>query len=109
MNLGEFSISLAVKNIQKSLAFYEKLGFEVIDGDVEENWVLLQNGEAKIGLYQDMFDGNVMTFNPPDVREVEEQLKQSGVKLVKGSGKGDGPAHVVLKDPDGNSILLDEY
>ncbi|MDX2266943.1 MAG: VOC family protein [Bryobacter sp.] len=109
MRLGEFSISLAVKDIKKSLAFYEKLGFEVMDGDVKQKWVMLQNGQAKIGLFQDMFEDNVITFNPPDVREIEDQLKAQGVKLVKASEGEEGPAHIVVKDPDGNSILLDQF
>ncbi len=109
MNLGDFSISLAVKNIKASKAFYEKLGFVAMDGDVTQRWLLMQNGAAKIGLFQGMFEENVLTFNPPDVRAIEDSLKSQGVKLELASQGDSGPAHIVVKDPDGNSILLDQF
>jgi lactoylglutathione lyase len=109
MNLGKFSVSLAVKDIAASRAFYEKLGFEVFDGKQEDKWLMLRNGEAMIGLFQGMFDKNTITFNLPDVRAVQKSLKAQGVALsVEADEAATGPAHVALLDPDGNPILLDQ-
>ena len=110
MDLGTFSISLAVEDLQKSLGFYEKFGFEVIAGVAEENWLILQNGEAKIGLFQGMFENNIMTFNPTDVRSIQKKLKEQGVKFESEADESTtGPAHATLIDPDGNAILLDQH
>jgi catechol 2,3-dioxygenase-like lactoylglutathione lyase family enzyme len=110
MDLGTFSVSLAVDDIRASLAFYEKLGFEAVDGDVEQNWVILENGAAKIGLFQGMFDDNVITFNPPDVRSIQRSLEAAGVQLIdRADPDGTGPAHVTAIDPDGNPVLLDQH
>ncbi len=122
MELGAFSISLAVKDIHASLAFYEKLGFKYFGGDITQNWLILKNGETVIGLFQGMFDKNMLTFNPgwdgnaqkldsfTDVRELQRQLKADGVKLM---GEADetttGPAYLMLADPDGNPILIDQH
>ena len=108
--LGSFSISLAVKDIQASREFYEKLGFEVFDGKQEENWLMLRNGSTKIGLFQGMFDHNTLTFNPPDVRAVQKHLKANGLTLMQEADETTtGPAHVFLLDPDGNPILFDQF
>ena len=121
MNLGTFSISLAVKDMDASLAFYQALGFEVIDGGhMRENmpdsdttsWRILQNGTAVVGLFVGMFEGNMMTFNPPDVRASQAALKAADVGVtfqVEASAEGNGPAHAVVTDPDGNVILLDQH
>ena len=122
MNLGAFSISLAVKDIHASKAFYEKLGFKEFAGDISENWLILQNGDATIGLFQGMFDKNIMTFNPgwdsnaqnldtfTDVRELQRQLKGSGVALMSEADEStEGPASLTTVDPDGNPILLDQH
>ena len=109
VKLGTFSVSLTVKDIAVSRAFYEKLGFKAIDGKPEDGWIILQNGEAKIGLFQGMFDKNIVTFNPTDVRTIQQQLKDQGVTLVEEAKPGDGPAHITLIDPDGNPILIDQH
>lgn len=110
MELGTFSISLAVKDIAVSRAFYEKFGFEVIDGVQEHNWLILKNGDAKIGLFQGMFENNIITFNPPDVRAIQKSLKSQGVALIQEADEmTTGPAHSTLIDPDGNAILLDQH
>lgn len=110
MELGHFSISLAVKDIKASRAFYEKLGFSVLDGNEAENWLMLQNGKALIGLFQDMFEENIITFNPPDVRAIQKSLLADGVTLDQETDPdGDGPAHIALTDPDGNVILMDQF
>ena len=110
MNLGSFSISLAVKDLKVSRAFYEKLGFEVFDGNEDDNWLMLRNGEAKIGLFQGMFEQNVLTFNPPNVREIQRSLKSQGVSLMtEADESASGPAHAMLLDPDGNPILIDQF
>lgn len=110
MDLGHFSISLAVKDIHASLAFYQKFGFTQIDGKLEQNWIILKNGEAKIGLFQGMFEGNIITFNPTDVRAVQKSLKAQGVFLTSEADESTtGPAHITLADPDGNAILLDQH
>lgn len=122
MELGAFSISLAVKNIEVSRAFYEKLGFEVIGGDASQNWLILRNGDHTIGLFQDMFEKNTLTFNPgwdknaaavtkfTDVRELQRQLKAQGVELLTEADETTtGPASFMAVDPDGNPILVDQH
>ena len=122
MRLGNFSISLAVKDIAKSRAFYEKLGFAVFGGDQAKNWLILQNETATIGLFQGMFDKNILTFNPgwdrsgrtlpefDDVREIQKALKTGGFALTtEADEKSVGPASLMLIDPDGNPILIDQH
>jgi lactoylglutathione lyase len=122
MELGAFSISLAVKDIAASQAFYEKLGFKVFGGDASQNWLILKNGDHIIGLFQDMFERNSLTFNPgwdsnanrlenfTDVRELQRQLKEQGVQLVAEADETTtGPAFFTLIDPDGNPILVDQH
>ena len=122
MELGAFSISLAVKDIHASKAFYGKLGFEVFGGDIIQNWLILKNGEHVIGLFQGMFDRNVLTFNPgwtqdaqpletfTDVRELQRQLKAQGVELMSEADEStNGPASFMLVDPDGNPIYIDQH
>lgn len=110
MDLGHFSVSLAVKDLKASRAFYEKLGFVVFDGKEEENWLMLRSGEAKIGLFQGMFDRNLLTFNPPDVRAIQKAMKAKGVTFgLEADESAQGPAHATLTDPDGNPILLDQF
>jgi lactoylglutathione lyase len=122
MRLGNFSVSLAVKDIAKSRAFYEKLGFRVFGGDQAQNWLILQNDAATIGLFQGMFDKNILTFNPgwdqnaqpvgtfTDVRELQRQLKEQGVQLVSEADPNTtGPASFIAIDPDGNPILFDQH
>jgi predicted enzyme related to lactoylglutathione lyase len=122
MELGAFSISLAVKDLQASRQFYEKFGFKAFAGDASKNWLILKNGDHVIGLFQGMFDKNILTFNPgwdsnaqklaafTDVRELQRQLKAQGVHLVKEADEsGTGPASFVAVDPDGNQILVDQH
>lgn len=122
MKLGAFSISLAVKNIEVSKAFYEKFGFEIIGGDISQNWLILRNGDHTIGIFQDMFEKNTLTFNPgwdknaapvgtfTDVRELQRQLKSQGVELVAEADETTtGPASFIAIDPDGNPILVDQH
>jgi lactoylglutathione lyase len=122
MELGAFSISLAVKDIQASQAFYEKLGFVVFMGDITQNWLIMKNAEHVIGLFQGMFETNILTFNPgwnqnaqtldtfTDVRELQRQLKAQGVELVSEADENTtGPASFMLVDPDGNPILVDQH
>lgn len=119
MDLGDFSVSLAVKDIEASLEFYGHLGFEVIDGghmreafpDTETaKWRILENGHAHVGLFQGMFDDNILTFNPGDVRSIQKLLKDAGVELIVETDEStEGPAHIVFADPDGNSILIDQH
>ena len=122
MNLGAFSLSLAVKDIQASKAFYEKLGFEPVGGDVEQNWLILRNGTTTLGLFQGMFDQNTLTFNPgwgpdgealddfEDIRELQKRLKADGVTLLSEADETKtGPAHFTLLDPDGNPVLVDQH
>src|SRR5687767_15591949 len=117
MEFGAFSISLAVKDIAASRAFYEKLGFKVFGGDAAQNWLILKNGDHIIGLFQGMFDKNILTFNPgwdqnaqklpsfTDVRELQRQLKAQGVQLTsEADEKTTGPAHFIAVDPDGNPV-----
>ena len=122
IQLGNFSVSLTVKDIKASKAFYEKLDFKQVSGKLEQNWVVLQNGTTKIGLFQGMFEKNSLTFNPgwdsdrktpkdfQDVRELQHILKERGVKLeTEADEKTDGPAYFTLIDPDGNPILVDQH
>jgi catechol 2,3-dioxygenase-like lactoylglutathione lyase family enzyme len=122
MELGAFSISLNVKDIEKSRAFYEKLGFEAFHGDVSQNWLVMKNGEHVIGLFQGMFEKNTLTFNPGwdqnaqtlesfiDVRELQRQLKTQGVQFVSEADESTtGPASFIIVDPDGNPILVDQH
>ena len=122
MELGAFSISLAVKDIQASRDFYEKLGFKVFAGDASQNWLILKNGTHAIGLFQGMFPKNILTFNPgwdsnasklktfTDVRELQRQLKAQGVQLTTEADEtSTGPASFTTVDPDGNPILMDQH
>jgi catechol 2,3-dioxygenase-like lactoylglutathione lyase family enzyme len=107
MDAGPFSISLAVKSLSTSLAFYETLGFEAFDGD-GSSWAMLQYGSSKIGLFEGMFEKNLITFNPPDVRAVASALVANGYEIESGSGESDGAVHFAVTDPDGNKILFDQ-
>ena len=122
MRLGNFSVSLAVKDIAASRAFYEKLGFKTMGGDQSQNWLILQNGTTTIGLFQGMFSRNMLTFNPgwdgsantlpdfDDVREIQRDLKARGLTLATEADESStGPASLMLLDPDGNPILLDQH
>lgn len=110
MDLGNFSISLTVKDLKAALEFYEAFGFKTIEGNADENWLILQNGEAKIGLFHGMFEQNIITFNPPDVRSVARTLKDKGLTLIQEpEWEGNGPTHATLADLDGNPILLDQH
>lgn len=122
MQLGAFSISLAVKDIAASRAFYEKLGFSVFAGDQEQHWLIMKSGTTLIGLFQGMFEKNMLTFNPgwdsnanavpgfDDVRSIQAKLKELGVALdVEADASATGPAHITLTDPDGNPILIDQH
>ncbi len=118
-DLGPFSISLSVRDIAASRTFYEALGFEVIDGDAEEGWLMLQNGAALIGLFRGMFEGNIITFNPPDVRALQHHLTDHDIDVaLQYSQPPDqmpvedpdtGPAHFTIEDPDGNLLLFDQF
>ena len=122
IQLGKFSVSLAVKDLAASRAFYAKLGFEPVGGNPEHNWQVLQNGDVTIGLFQGMFDENILTFNPgwdsekntleefEDVRQIQARLKDAGVELLlETDPDGTGIGHIVLADPDGNQIMLDQH
>lgn len=122
MKLGAFSISLSVKDLEKSKDFYEKLGFAQMGGNMESNYLIMKNGSTLIGLFQAMFDGNMLTFNPgwdenaqnlesfDDVRAIQKHLKDGGVDLEKEADENSsGPEHIFLKDPDGNMILIDQH
>ena len=122
MQLGAFSFSLAVKDITASAAFYEKLGFTKHGGDMAQNWLILKNGVAVIGLFQGMFEKNMLTFNPgwnqnaeavdpfTDVRELQRELKTQGVDFMSEADEGTtGPASFVVLDPDGNPVLVDQH
>jgi lactoylglutathione lyase len=122
MNLGTFSVSLAVKDIAASQAFYEKLGFAVFMGDAARHWLILKNGDHVIGLFQGMFERNLLTFNPgwdrdanrleafTDVRELQRQLKARGVPLAAEADEATtGPASFLVIDPDGNPVLVDQH
>lgn len=122
MKLGAFSISLSVKDLQKSKEFYEKLGFREMAGEMDHNYLIMKNGDHIIGLFQAMFDGNMLTFNPgwdqnaqnldsfDDVRDIQKHLKEQGVEIQKEADESTfGPEHIYLKDPDGNMILIDQH
>jgi catechol 2,3-dioxygenase-like lactoylglutathione lyase family enzyme len=122
MELGAFSISLAVKNLEVSRDFYQTLGFEVVGGALAQNWLILRNGDHTIGLFQGMFEKNMLTFNPgwdksaapvadfTDVRELQHQLKSKGVELAaEADPMATGPASFMVIDPDGNPILVDQH
>lgn len=122
MLLGAFSVSLNVKDLQKSKAFYEKLGFSVFNGVEEQNWLIMKNGNHIIGLFQGMFESNIMTFNPgwdqnaqplewfDDVRLIQKELQSKDVELTETADEqSKGPAHVSITDPDGNVILIDQH
>lgn len=122
MELGAFSVSLAVKDLESSRQFYEKLGFKVFAGDASKNWLILKNGDHVIGLFQGMFEKNILTFNPgwdsnarklaafTDVRELQRRLKARGLRPAKEADESTrGPASFVVVDPDGNQILFDQH
>ncbi len=122
MKLGAFSTSLSVKDIHASKQFYENLGFSVFAGDIEQNWLIMKNGNALIGLFQGMFENNILTFNPgwdenaqlleeyDDVRTIQKELKNKGVKFEREADETtSGPASLVFFDPDGNTILIDQH
>jgi predicted lactoylglutathione lyase len=122
MKLGVFSISLSVKDLEVSKVFYEKLGFSVFGGAMENHYLVMKNGETLIGLFEGMFEENIITFNPgwdsnantledfEDVRVIQKALKNQGLKLEKEAvEQGRGPESLVLKDPDGNTILIDQH
>ena len=122
MELGAFSISLKVKDIKKSVEFYEKLGFTYKAGNIDQNWIVLKNGSTVIGLFQGYIEENTLTFNPgwdqqaqnlpefTDVREIQKKLKAKDVKLDREADeKTSGPEYIILKDPDGNPILIDQH
>ena len=122
MELGAFSVSLAVKDLEVSRSFYEKLGFVVLAGNAAENWLIMKNGDTVIGLFQGMFDNNILTFNPgwdqnaqkldtfTDVRDLQRQLKARGLVLQSEADESEsGPASFTVIDPDGNPILVDQH
>lgn len=122
MQLGAFSVSLTVKDIALSRKFYEKLGFSVTGGEQSQGWLIMKNGTTIIGLFQGMFDKNILTFNPgwdsnaqnlpefTDIRDIQRQLLAQGVVLKKAADLGSrGPEHIMLEDPDGNQIMLDQH
>jgi len=122
MELGAFSVSLAVKDVQASKIFYEKLGFQGVMGDIAQNWLILKNGEHVIGLFQGMFERNIMTFNPgwdsnaqkldafTDIRKLQRQLRAQGVEFMSEADENTtGPASFMVVDPDGNPILVDQH
>lgn len=122
MKLGAFSMSLSVKDLQISKEFYEKLGFTTFGGAMEQNYLIMKNDKALIGLFQGMFEGNILTFNPgwdenasnlesfDDIRKIQQELKENGLSLTtEADEKSEGPASLMLTDPDGNMILLDQH
>ena len=122
MELGAFSVSLSVKDLEASRSFYETLGFKTMGGDAEQGWLILKNGNHVIGLFQGMFEGNILTFNPgwdqnasnvdpfTDVREIQRRLKDAGVELTsEADDTTNGPASFTLTDPDGNQIMFDQH
>lgn len=122
MQLGAFSVSLAVKDLAASRSFYEKFGFQAFAGNAAQNWLILKNGDCVIGLFQGMFEENILTFNPgwdsnaqalaafTDIRELQRQLKAQGLQLEKEADESTtGPASFVAMDPDGNPILVDQH
>ncbi|MBL7758725.1 MAG: hypothetical protein JNL59_15055 [Chitinophagaceae bacterium] len=122
MQLGAFSISLAVKDLKVSRQFYEALGFTVLGGAEAQRYLILKNGHALIGLFQGLFENNILTFNPgwdenaqpfnpfDDVRSIQQQIKKAGIQPVtEADENGSGPAHLIVVDPDGNTILIDQH
>lgn len=122
MQLGAFSISLAVKDLAASRAFYEKLGFKEFGGNASQNWLIMKNGDHIVGLFQGMFEKNMLTFNPgwdqdakpldgfTDVREIQRQLKEQGLVLASEADETTtGPASIIVIDPDGNPVLIDQH
>ncbi|PQB04185.1 VOC family protein [Aureitalea marina] len=123
MQLGNFSLSLTVKDIHVSLEFYQKLGFTKFHGDIEQNWLILKNGNCTIGLFQGMFPKNILTFNPgwddqanplgnfTDVRDLQAQIQAAGIKIHTpvSDQTNTGPGSLILEDPDGNPILIDQH
>ena len=122
MELGAFSISLSVKDLETSKTFYEKLGFSVFGGEHSQNWLIMKNGDHIIGLFQGMFEGNILTFNPgwdqdanalesfTDVRELQRELKAQGIPIGEEADETTtGPASIMIIDPDGNTILIDQH
>ncbi|KIX77565.1 VOC family protein [Streptomyces sp. JL4002] len=122
MDLGAFSVSLSVRDIEASRAFYEQLGFTAFGGDPAQNWLILKNGDHVIGLFQDMFEKNMLTFNPgwdssarplgsfTDIRELQRELKERGVAfLMETDEAGSGPGSFLVVDPDGNPVLVDQH
>ena len=122
MELGAFSISLTVKDIEASRSFYEKLGFTAFGGDITQNWLILKNGDCVIGIFQGMFEKNIITFNPgwdgnaqpldsfTDVRELQRQLRAQGVAFeVEVDENTTGPGYFIVADPDGNPVLVDQH
>ncbi|WP_252504329.1 VOC family protein [Sporosarcina sp. Marseille-Q4943] len=122
MKLGAFSVSLNVKDIHQSKAFYENLGFQSFGGDIDQNWLIMKNEDTIIGLFQGMFEKNILTFNPgwnqnaenldsfTDVRDLQKELKEKGVQLLTEADEDSvGVAHFTLEDPDGNLILVDQH
>ena len=122
MELGAFSVSLNVKDLKASKQFYENLGFSVFAGEMERNYLIMKNGKALVGLFQGMFDKNILTFNPGwdesansldtfiDVRDIQKSLKAKGMKLVREVDENSsGPASITLIDPDGNPVLIDQH
>jgi catechol 2,3-dioxygenase-like lactoylglutathione lyase family enzyme len=122
MELGAFSVSLSVQDLEASKAFYEKLGFHVFGGDAAQNWLIMKNGDHTIGLFQGMFEKNILTFNPgwdqngnklesfTDVRDLQRALKAQGLKIENAADESTtGPASFIVIDPDGNPILIDQH
>ena len=122
MNLGTFSVSLAVKDLLASRDFYEKLGFSKFGGEESQNWLIMKKGSVAIGLFQGMFEDNILTFNPgwdsnaqpldefTDVRELRRQLEESGIaSVLEAEDVNAGPAYFIIEDPDGNTILFDQH
>lgn len=110
MDLGTFSVSLNVEDLDASLEFYQNLGFKVIGGNRDQNWLIIQNGTTTLGLFQAMLEENILSFNPTDVRLIQKELKEKGLLLLKEvDEETTGPGHLILKDPDGNTILLDQF
>jgi predicted lactoylglutathione lyase len=122
MELGAFSVSLSVKDLEASKLFYEKLGFTVFAGDQSQNWLIMKNGNSVIGLFQGMFDKNILTFNPgwnsdaqpvgefTDIRDLQRQFKEHGIKMISEADEAStGPASFMVADPDGNVFLIDQH
>jgi lactoylglutathione lyase len=122
VELGAFSVSLNVKDIHQSKAFYEKLGFQAFGGNIDQNWIIMKNDQVVIGLFQGMFEKNLLTFNPgwnnnaenldgfTDVRELQKELKEKDINIIQTADEStEGPAFITLEDPDGNPILIDQH